>query len=83
MKGRTRRDTNCIIRSPSLHSYLCLGRSSFDQYDIAIHNLVVLALGHHLTRSLHSCFITRLFQGLKVVYYTLDEGLLKICESQN
>jgi len=69
----------CII-SNSLYGYmhLALSGTGLDEQNIAILDDVILALGHDLTGSLNSSFVTELTQGAVVVGNGLNEGLLEV-----
>lgn len=58
--------------------HLALGSTSLDEENITVLNNVVLALGHNLTGSLDSTFVTKLLKESKVIHNGLDEGLLKV-----
>jgi hypothetical protein len=57
---------------------LRLGGTGLDEYNVAVLDNVVLALGHDLALRLEGSFITLFFQCVVVVYDTLNECLLKV-----
>lgn len=59
-------------------SCLALGSTCLDEEDIAVLNNVFLALGHDLSSSLYSRFVTKLLECIVVENNRLNESFLEI-----
>ena len=59
-------------------SRLAFSSTCLDEEDIAVLNNVVFALGHDLSSSLYSRFVTKLLQGIVVENNRLNKSLLEI-----